>query len=227
MSLVSLSRFYAADELQALAVPFPASVLLVNNLTRQSHTHSSLIKMSRVCVACELQALAVPFPALMPLVNATSRCAVWWEQALGVLVVARQHVARLLIATHRLMLGGRGVQDISTHWCACNLDLEQENRITTLKRRAARCTMSGGTWHCKATSSAKLSVLLPGIILQVGTLPPIPAPKHAFRACKIECVGFSLEGRKQTWHASTCAADSQISKALTSSLCYYQEAFSR
>jgi len=45
----------------------------------------------------------------------------------------------------------------------------------TLNRWAALCTMSGGTWHCRATSRARLSVLLPGTILQVGTRPPIPA----------------------------------------------------
>ena len=53
-------------------------------------------------------------------------------------------------------------------------------RFCTLKSWAALYTMSGGTWHCRATSKARLSLLLPGTILQVGALPPIPAPHHHY-----------------------------------------------
>ena len=51
--------------------------------------------------------------------------------------------------------------------------------MPTLNKWAALCTTSKGTRHCRATSSARLSVLLPGIILHVGTLPPVPAQTHS------------------------------------------------
>ena len=49
----------------------------------------------------------------------------------------------------------------------------------TFHSSAARWTTGRGTPHWRATSSARLSVLLPGTMRQVGTRPPTPAPTGA------------------------------------------------